>query len=759
MFVRQSPAVVPPPWVVALVFVFTSFARTSMADEPTVRHPEFLEQYAETFRFSLGRPASIEITRAGDAVLFLRSGPRSFVRDLYEFDVTTGRERVLATAAKLLGGADEQLSDEEKARRERLRLAARGIATFELARDGQRVLVPLSGRLFVIERATGAAKELTSTAGQAIDAHFSPDGRQVACVRNGDLYVIDIESERELRLTDGATETLTHGLAEFVAQEEMGRMRGYWWSPDSKTILYEEADTSDVETLHIADPAHPERPAQSWRYPRPGKNNARVRLGLVPAAGGETRWIDWDGTAFPYLTTVAWDDNAPAVILVQNREQTLELLLAVDTASGATSELLRETDKAWLNLDPTLPRWLPSGDEFLWSSERNGQWELELRARDGQRVRAITPSGFNYHRVIDIDESANAVLVAAGAEPTQTHVYRIPLSQTRPGGGNQPKGSSSGRPLPEPLTREPGVHNAVVASASGIYVLTTETLSSDPQYTIHRRDGSKVGTLKSIAETTPLLPRVELTTVGQSPLLHASIVRPSDFQPGRKYPVIVSVYGGPHRQMVVAARSRYLLDQWLAEQGFIVVSIDGRGTPGRGREWERALRGNLIDVPLADQTTGLKALGAKYPELDLSRVGIYGWSFGGYAAAMAVMRAPELFRAGVAGAPVTDWLDYDTHYTERYLGLPDQNESGYAASSVLTYAKDLTRPLLVIHGTADDNVYFLHSVRLADALFRAQRDFDFLPLSGLTHMVSDPVMTRSLYTRIAEHFLKHVAGK
>jgi dipeptidyl-peptidase-4 len=300
------------------------------------------------------------------------------------------------------------------------------------------------------------------------------------------------------------------------------------------------------------------------------------------------------------------------------------------------------------------------------------------------------------------------------------------------------------------------VYSAVVAEDAGSYVLTTQTLTDDPVVTIHARDGSELGTLKSVAETTPLPPRVELTTVGENPALHAAIIRPNGFDAAKKYPVIVSVYGGPHSQTVVAARGRYLLDQWLAEQGFIVVSIDGRGTPARGRAWERAIRGNLIDVPLADQVAGLRALAAKYPQLDLERVGIYGWSFGGYFSAMAVMREPEVFRAGVAGAPVTDWRDYDTHYTERYLGLPEKNEQGYAASSVLTYAPQLRRPLLLIHGTADDNVYFLHSIRLSDALFRARRDFEFLPLSGLTHMVPDPVVTRSLYTRIAEQFLTHL---
>ncbi len=259
------------------------------------------------------------------------------------------------------------------------------------------------------------------------DSH--PAGTHVACVRGGDLYVLDIAADSERRLTSGATETLTRGLAEFVAQEEMGRMHGYWWSPDSKTIIYQETDTSDIETLHIADPARPERPAQSWRYPRPGKNNARVRLGLVPSTGGKTCWIQWDEQAFPYVAGVMWDEKAPPVVLVQNREQQVELLLAVDPATGATKEILRETDDAWLNLDGSVPRWLPSGNGFLWSTERAGNWQLELRDRAGAITRPLTTTALNYRRVVGIDENAGTALIIAGAEPTQSQVYRLPINE------------------------------------------------------------------------------------------------------------------------------------------------------------------------------------------------------------------------------------------------------------------------------------------------------------------------------------------
>jgi dipeptidyl-peptidase-4 len=272
-------------------------------------------------------------------------------------------------------------------------------------------------------------------------------------------------------------------------------------------------------------------------------------------------------------------------------------------------------------------------------------------------------------------------------------------------------------------------------------------------------DGRTLGTLRSVAEQPPFIPRIEVTTVGRDPSFNAVVVRPRNFDGGRRYPVIVSVYGGPHSQTATSGAWSYLLQQWIADHGFVVVSIDGRGTPSRGRDWERAIKGNLIATPLDDQVAGLYALARKYTELDIDRVGIYGWSFGGYFSAMAVMQRPDVFDVGVAGAPVADWLDYDTHYTERYMGLPDENPMGYEAASVLTYTSKLEKPLLIVHGTADDNVYFAHSLKMSNALFRAGKPHDFLALSDFTHMVADPLVTRRLYERIVGYLTEHLAAE
>lgn len=702
----------------------------------------FLEQYAATRRFSAGYPAAVKVVPDGSAVLFLRSPARSFVQDLYEFNTATGQERLLLTADQILQGAQENLSPEEKARRERMRLSARGIAGYQLSKDGTRILVPLSGRLFVIERSNGSVKELNSDKGFPIDPRFSPDGKSIACVRENELFVIDIASGRETQLTTGASATLTHATAEFVAQEEMDRREGYWWSPDSKRIVYQETSTEGMEVMYIADAMHPERAPQSWPYPRPGKKNAEVKLGIISAAGGETRWIPWDRERYPYLAQVEWKESAPLSILVQNRRQTEEALFAVDPDTGSPTLLLTEKDDAWVNLDSDMPEWFPDGSHFLWTTERNGAWQLELRARDGRLVRALTETSFGFKGLIDLDAQRKVIHLAGSDDPTQTHLYRLDFS-------NDPIRLTQ-------LTTDIGSHSATFSDNHNVFVRRSGTEDGRREQVVMGTDGKTLGSLRSLAETPPFVPHIERTLVGADPGFHAILVRPRNFDPNRKYPVIDSVYGGPHSQTVQASSWGYLLNQWIADHGFIVVSIDGRGTPSRGRDWERTIKGNLIDAPLDDQVTALRALGRKYKELDLDHVGIYGWSFGGYFSAIATMRRPDIFDAGVAGAPVADWMDYDTHYTERYMGLPEENKSGYEATSVLTYAEKLEKPLLVIHGTADDNVYFMHSLRMSSALFRAGKHHEFLALSDFTHMVADPLVTKRLYGRIVSFFTSNL---
>jgi dipeptidyl-peptidase-4 len=715
-----------------------------IAAEPESADLRYFRELVETRNYSLGQPVSPQLTADGKAVVFLRGGARDPVLRLYEFTIADSSLREILTPEKLLQGGEETLSPEEKSRRERERQSLRGFTSFELSKDGSKILVALSSKLYVLSRADGRVTELPGQ--KWIDPHFSPDGRAVAAVSAGELHVIDLETKADLTVTSGATEILQHATAEFVAQEEMDRHEGFWWSPDSQSIAYQETDNSGVESRFIADPSHPETaPAKNF-YPRAGTQNAKVRLGIVARAGGATRWLEWDREKYPYLARVVWKENAaPLCILVQNRAQQEELLLAVDPKAGATRELLRETDSAWLNLDhQPMPIWLKDGRQFLWTTERNGAWQVESHSADGALIRAVTPADFQLDELIDLNESDRSIVVSGGPDSRERHLFRFALDA---------KGE------PQRLTREPGRHLAVFGEVKTDFLHRFDLMDGRSGWEVARAiDGSAVVALPSVAERPSTLPKVELLRTQGPRAMDAAIVRPRDFKKTGRYPVILDVYAGPGHKQVLAQPDRYMIDQWMADRGYIVVALDGRGTPGHGREWERAIRGNLIEVALADQIAGLQALAKNEPAMDLKRVAVVGWSFGGYFSAMAVMQTPEVFRCAVVGAPVVTWENYDTHYTERYLGLPSENADGYKKSSVLTYASKLGRPLLLIHGLTDDNVYFQHSVQLSEALFEAGKDFNFLPLLG-THMVSEPLLRLRRQTRIMEFFDAELKAK
>jgi len=710
---------------------------TGSAVEPESADLRYFRELVETRNYSLGQPISPKMTPDGKAVIFLRGGARDPVLRLYEFTIAVAKLREILTPEKLLQGVEEKLTPEERSRRERERQSLRGFTSFELSKDGSKLLVALSSKLYVVTRADARVTELP---GQSwLDPHFSPDARSVAAVSGGELHVIDLEKQTDAALTSGATKTIEHGLAEFVAQEEMNRHEGFWWSPDSKSIAYQETDNSGVESRFIADPLHPEAPPAKNFYPRAGTTNARVRLGIVALSGGETLWVAWDREKYPYLARVVWKEGAaPLCILVQNRVQQEELLLTVDPKTGATRELLREKDAAWLNLDSKpMPVWFKDGRQFLWTTERNGSWQVELHSSDGALVRAVTPPKFQLEELIDLHEADRSIVVSGGPDPRERQLFRFALDKEEE---------------PRQLTREPGRHQAVFGDNKETFLHRFDLLNGQTGWEVARSaDAKQVTPLPSVAERPSSLPKVELLRTEGARPLDAAIVRPRTFEKDKRYPVILDVYAGPHSKQVVAQPDRYMIDQWMADRGYIVVLLDGRGTPGHGRDWERAIRGNLIKAALEDQIAGLEALAKREPAMDLKRVGAVGWSFGGYFSAMAVMQKPELFRCAVVGAPVVTWENYDTFYTERYLGLPSENAESYRASNVLTYANDLSRPILLIHGMTDDNVYAQHSMQLADALFNAGKTFNFLPLLG-THMVSDPVLRLRRQTRIMEFF-------
>ncbi len=726
----------------------------------------FLKKYAQTRRFMLGRPQSPKVAPDGKSVLFLRAAPDDPKLKLFEFDLATGRAKELLSPTAILKG-DEKLSPEEKARRERMRLSAGGFADFHFDKDGKNILLPLSGRLFVLERVTGKVTELkTGEGGAVVDPKWSPDGKRIAYVRGFDIYVIDLAANTEHAVTKGGTVTKTHGVAEFVAQEEMGRFTGYWWSPDSRYIAYEEADHSGVEKWYVADPFKPGQQPREQFYPRPGKKNVSVRLGIVPATGGKTVWAEWDRNKYEYLAKVAWQKYGPLTVMLQDRKQQNVSVFEANAQTGTLARLFQLQTQhdagEWINLDHVALHWAEDRSLFLLRAD-----EMVVVSKPGDvepKTKSIRSDFIEIDRIAHLDPDTGGGVFQATSYPHRMHAFLMKRGdRARPLRVNEVIQLSTGN----------GIHT--VTGTDKCPIVTSTTPKSMPVSKVYNADGLYVGELPSVAEEPKITPNVEFipdppepafTDSGKAQMngpaenqCFAAIVRPRDFDSRKKYPVILDVYGGPRHLHVQQAMRNWLVPQWLADQGFIVVAIDNRGTPGRGREWETAIYQKFGTVPLEDQVKGLQALCAKFPEMDRDRVGIVGWSFGGYMAANGVLRKPDVFKAAVAGAPVTDWEDYDTHYTERYLGLLPESKKAYEEASLLPLAKDLKRPLLLVHGTADDNVYYRHTLKLSDALFRAGRDFEALPLPGVTHMyTADPLVMERLWARTATFFRTHLGA-
>jgi dipeptidyl-peptidase-4 len=740
-------------------------AAFSPAADPTPGKPldtTFLKQYAETRGFMLGRPQKPKISPDGKTILFLRADPNAPKLKLFEFDVGTAQTKELLSPEALLHGAEENLTPEEKARRERMRVSVGGFADYHLDPEGKTILLMLSGQLYLFDRPTGKTSALKTGGGSIVDPKWSPDGKKIAYVRGYDVAVYDLASGQEMPVTTGGTIVKTHGLAEFVAQEEMGRFSGYWWSPDSKFIAYEEADHTGVETWYVADPFKPsQKPAEQY-YPRPGKKNVAVRLGIIPVTGGETVWMNWPkegGRQMPYeyLTQVVWEKYGPLTVQLENRRQDTVSTFRVDHLTGKIEWIFDiEAPGHWVNLKQLHLKWYKNGLLGITFGSAKGI------TGDGNFVKSLFPielvlgaEQYRFDSLVHFDPDGLNTLFTATSISTDMHFFRTTKS------------------VPDSYTHGPGVAAAI--SDGKLICLTRTTPSEMPRTTVVNMEGNGIGELPSVAQTPACQPKVSFQVVSirggafeavpdgskqgglEDDAFTTAIVRPQNFDPKKKYPVIVDVYGGPGHVHVLAAMRNWLVPQWLADQGFIVVAIDNRGTPARGSNWEKAIYQKFGTVPINDQVKALHGLCDQFPELDRDRVGIVGWSFGGYNAANGVLRRPEVFKAAVAGAPVTDWEDYDSHYTERYLGLLPESQAAYDEASLIPLAKNLQRPLLLVHGTADDNVYYRHTLKLSDALFRAGKDFEMLALPGVTHMYSaDPTIMERLWAKNAAFFKKHL---
>ena len=716
----------------------------------------FPRQQARTQGFSLGAPRSFQVSQDGTRVAFLRSKDGTDpVTCLWVLDLPSGVERLVADPSVIDGGAEEP--EAEKSRRERSRESAGGVVAFATDAGFTMAAFALAGRVYTVSLAPdGPLPRPANAMSPAIDPRPDPSGQRVAYVCDGALRVTDPGTGVDTALIgpgqaepfETSTDDVTFGLAEFVAAEEMGRHRGYWWAPDGTAILVARVDNAQVRRLHIADSANPgQRPAEI-RYPAAGTANAAVSL-LVASLDGSIVPVAWDTDACPYLTAAGWDAVGP-LIAVQSRDQRLMRLLAVDAESGQVTVLREDNDPHWVDIVPGVPARTASG-RVVWTTIADGTTRLLVAdpadLPDGSAA-PVTPAGMEVRAILSVDGDT-VTFAASQGEPAEIGVWaysRHELTRvTADEPGRQPGGPG----------QQPRVDSAV--AAGGTTVLTVRSMAETGAVTHVLRpataDGARaevVATIGSLAQR-PLTgtPRVEFLHAGRLKL-RTALVLPSRYEPGSAaLPVLMDPYGGPHAQRVMASADFYLTPQWLADQGFAVVVADGRGTPGRGGDWDRAVAGDLASLALDDQVDALAAVAehcqrGRLADLDLTKVAIRGWSFGGFLAALAVLRRPDVFHAGIAGAPVTDWRLYDTHYTERYLGHPDEYPGNYDRSSLLADAPRLTRPLMIIHGLADDNVVVAHALRLSSALLAAGRPHCVLPLTGVTHMASQEEVAENL---------------
>jgi dipeptidyl-peptidase-4 len=663
----------------------------------------FPRQQARTRRFTLGVPRAFTIAPDGSRVVFLRTkGGDDPVTCLWELDVASGVERLLADPRGL--GADEaDLPPQERARRERVRETAGGIVSYATDEAVSVAVYALAGQVFATSLGADSATTRTiPTLVPALDPRPDPAGSKLAYVHDGALRVTCLRDDSEPDVVVAGEEGVTYGLADFVSAEEMGRTRGYWWTPDGRELLAARVDESPVQRWYISDPANPDRAATEIAYPAAGTPNADVSLHRVSAQPAETAEIGWDHEAFPYLVAVNTDADEP-LIVIQSRDQ--KRMRIIDGQGRIVRE---DTDPHWTDVIPGVPGRTESGD-LIWTAIDGDTRHLIVGDKP------VTPAGLQVRAVTCVD--GDTVMFTASTEPTEVGLWTY-----SPGTGLVP------------VRTDPGVHSGRRRGG------TTVTISASLEHDGPRVMVNAEKTIASLALRPNLKTEPTFFAAGEREV-RTAVLFPAGHKPGTKLPVLLDPYGGPGAQRVLASRAMFLTSQWFADQGFAVVVADGRGTPGRGPRWDRAIAGDLAGPVLDDQVDALHDAARRYPDLDLSRVGIRGWSFGGYLSALAVFRRPDVFHAAIAGAPVTQWRLYDTHYTERYLGMP-QDGTAYTDSSLEPGTQH--RPLLLIHGLADDNVVAAHTLRLSSDLLAAGYPHSVLPLSGVTHMTPQEVVAENL---------------
>ena len=696
----------------------------------------------------MSTPVSLSFSPDDSLLTYLYGPDQSPVRQLYALDAQTGETRVIQATVE---PETFELPLEEQLLRQRQRQLGQGIVRYAWAAHRDRILIPTQSGVYIKDGAESPARLVVSPSeGPVLDPRLSPDGALIGFVRDAEVYTVSTDSGEPRRLTSGAEGTgRTHGLAEYIAQEEMQRLSGFWWSRAGGHIAFEEVDETHIPVYRITHQGREEvgeSAQEDHRYPFAGQANARVRLGVVPASGGDPIWMDLGDSNDIYLARVDWMPDGSLSAQIQNREQTSLCLVRFDIATGAGSTLLTETSDVWINLD-TMFRPLRDG-RFVWASERTGFRHLYLCDGGGNMLCQLTAGRWVVDGLAGVDEDRGVVYFTGTKDgPTERHLYRVSLN-----GGEI-----------ERLTPEPGTHNVTVDHGFRRFVDVFSDVRTPPTVTLRSLEDAAV--LHTVHE--PDDPRIETLDLAPPELvtiqsrdgetLHGALYKPpSECGPG-PHPAIVYVYGGPHVQVVDNHWSMTcaMRVQHLRSQGYLVFSLDNRGSARRGLAFEGRIRHNMGDIEIRDQVDGVRWL-VDQGMADPDRVGVYGWSYGGYMTLMCLTRAPEVFRMGVAGAPVTHWDGYDTHYTERYMGTPQSNPEGYRTSSVMAHVESLQGKLLIVHGLIDENVHFRHTARLINSLIKARKSYELLMFPDERHMPRSLQDRIYMEERIADFFERNL---
>ena len=673
--------------------------------------------------------------------------------DLWAIDTTSGERRMLLDSTKFGGG---EISEEEKMRRERARVGGtRGVVSYAWAPDSRAILVPLDGDLYVADAATGAVRRLTDTSATELDAKVSPRGGFVSFVRDANLLVLDLAGGAERALTRDGGGTVSWGSAEFVAQEEMDRRDGHWWSPDDSRLVVARVDESGVRLVPRAAIGADGTRVFEQRYPRAGTPNAVVEL-FVLRSGADAAPVKIDLGDDPdiYVARVDWaPDGSRVLVQRQSRDQQRLDLLAVDPDTGSSETLLTETSPTWVNLSDDL-RLLRDG-RLLWTSERDGFRHLEI-VRDGVRV-PVTHGAWGIDKIVGVDEARGRVFFIAGIEsPIERHLYAVDLPKA---------GGASASPVR--LTEPGGWHDATFDKTGSRVILTRSTPAQPPQVWLADAAGKRIAWIEEnrVEGDHPYAPFLTDHVVPEFGTLPAEDGTPLSYShlkpalaPGRKAPALVIVYGGPGVGPLAARRWGNPVAQWFVRRGWHVFSLDNRGTSGRGKAFEDPIHLAMGGVEVRDQKLGVDWLAAR-DDVDAGRIAVHGWSYGGYMTLRLLAAYPGLFAAGASGAPVTDWSLYDTHYTERYLGDPETDRGPYDRGGVLGVADRITDPLLVIHGMADDNVVFENTTALVSRMQKQGTLFEVMVYPGQTHGIAGMADKIHLWRTIADFFDRRLATR